>query len=51
MVNLILCEGEAATYECVRIAADCLQRTFVLHRNRYPAAHPEVFAAADTQDK
>ncbi len=37
-------EGEAATYECLRITADYLHSTIVLHRNLFPAEHPEVFA-------
>jgi hypothetical protein len=35
--QLILREGEAATYECLRVTADYLHRTIVLHRGHFPA--------------
>ena len=44
LAELILREGEAATYECIRVAADCLHRTLVLHRGRFPSRQPEEFA-------
>jgi hypothetical protein len=43
LAELIRREGEAASYECLRVAADCLQRTFVLHRGYFPSSHPEEF--------
>ena len=32
LMSDLLCDGQAATYPCLRIAADCFQRIFVLHR-------------------
>jgi hypothetical protein len=45
LTQLIQRDGEAATYECLRVTADCLHRTVVLHRNVFPTEHPEVFTS------
>ena len=45
LAHRIKIEGEVASHECMRVAAGALRRTFVLHRDRYPAARPEIFVA------
>jgi hypothetical protein len=44
LAQLIQREGEPASYECLRVTADYLHRTILLHRGRFPAIHPEEFA-------